>query len=374
MIQPKPPTATDIAAQIVIDRYCDSNTIIEFALRDVQASGSHPFSDYFSTEFPIAPRELLDERWVIVRAAQAESGIAVLAVAGDAVVHICTGRHGTTVTCVAGTLHRLATLTAGLKRASDELLAELSSSTCKVRVWHAVSGGMAGRFNDRRLTALSWPSTADNYPALTRGRLNRLLSNGRPDETTGRLILWHGEPGTGKTSAARALMRAWEPWCAAHYITDPDQFFQRADYIAEVLAQPGDTDRSFTVDNGCRGQAPWKLVIAEDCDEYLRASASQRAGASLGRLLNLTDGLLGQGTNTLVLLTTNEPLGRLHPAITRPGRCLDVTEFVRFTPVEATHRLRAPTTADMTLAEIYQRINSDEEIVQQPSLLTGQYL
>ena len=33
------------------------------------------------------------------------------------------------------------------------------------------------------------------------------------DEHGGRLILWHGEPGTGKTHALRALAWEWRKWC-----------------------------------------------------------------------------------------------------------------------------------------------------------------
>ncbi|MGH9181179.1 MAG: DUF5925 domain-containing protein, partial [Acidimicrobiales bacterium] len=82
-------------------------------------------------------------------------------------------------------------------------------------------------------------------------------------------------------------------------------------------------------------EALWRLIVAEDCDEYLRASARRDAGAALGRLLNLTDGLLGQGMCALVLLTTNEEVSRLHPALTRPGRCLARVEFNPFEESEA---------------------------------------
>ena len=75
--------------------------------------------------------------------------------------------------------------------------------------------------------------------------------------------------------------------------------------------------------------------MAEDCDDYLRADARERAGASLGRLLNLCDGILGHGLRVVVLLTTNEDVGTLHPAITRPGRCLSAVEFPALTPAEA---------------------------------------
>jgi hypothetical protein len=52
-------------------------------------------------------------------------------------------------------------------------------------------------------------------------------------------------------------------------------------------------------------------------------------------LLNLTDGLLGQGRSLLVALTTNEPVNRLHPAIVRPGRCIAEIEVGSLSASEA---------------------------------------
>ena len=36
----------------------------------------------------------------------------------------------------------------------------------------------------------------------------------------------------------------------------------------------------------------------------------------------LVDGIVGQSLRVLVLVTTNEPLRRLHPAVVRPGRTM----------------------------------------------------
>lgn len=58
-------------------------------------------------------------------------------------------------------------------------------------------------------------------------------------------------------------------------------------------------------------------------------------GQRLSRLLNVVDGLIGQGLRVLVLVTTNEPLGSLHPAVTRPGRCAAQIEFAAFSSEEA---------------------------------------
>nr|BFE77672.1 hypothetical protein GCM10020093_002730 [Planobispora longispora] len=70
----------------------------------------------------------------------------------------------------------------------------------------------------------------------------------------------------------------------------------------------------------------WRLLVLEDCDELIRGGAKEAAGQGLSRLLNLTDGLLGQGRDVLVAVTTNEDLARLHPAVVRPGRCLAQVE------------------------------------------------
>ena len=61
------------------------------------------------------------------------------------------------------------------------------------------------------------------------------------------------------------------------------------------------------------------MLLLEDCDELIRGDAKSDTGQSLSRLLNLTDGLLGQGLEVIVGITTNEPLPKLHSAIVRPG-------------------------------------------------------
>jgi hypothetical protein len=75
------------------------------------------------------------------------------------------------------------------------------------------------------------------------------------------------------------------------------------------------------------GAPVWKLVVLEDAGELLTADAHARAGQALSRLLNVTDGLLGHGMNAILLVTTNDPLTRLHPAVQRAGRCWARTEF-----------------------------------------------
>ena len=100
----------------------------------------------------------------------------------------------------------------------------------------------------------------------------------------------------------------------------------------------------------------WRLLVLEDAGELVCTDA--RGSAALAPLLSLTDGLLGQGTRTLVLVTTNEPIGRLHPAVRRPGRCLSDLEFGALSADEAPAWLDRVGTArevthPLTVSELY---------------------
>ena len=76
---------------------------------------------------------------------------------------------------------------------------------------------------------------------------------------------------------------------------------------------------SVALGSGDDDEPRWRLLMLEDCDELISGEAKASAGQSLSRLLNLTDGLLGQGRNALIAITTNEDLASLHPAVVRPG-------------------------------------------------------
>lgn len=237
-------------------------------------------------------------------------------------------------------------------RAAEEVAREVSGKfarpvepgTTQVQMWSATTHGTGVRRH--RIGTEKWPLISRNYPSQTRHSLGALMGMQRPRQG-GRLLLWHGAPGTGKTRALSSLITEWRNWCHTSIVTDPDRFFSDPGYITDVLtsslSEDYDEDR-------------WHLIVAEDADEYLRPQARQTSQGALGRLLNVTDGLLGQTSNCLVLLTTNEDASVIDPALTRPGRCLSRIEFDRFTPEQARAWLPAGSRGPSyptTLAELY---------------------
>jgi hypothetical protein len=262
---------------------------------------------------------------ILIRAdPEADEVEALLRLEGGELALIDTGYGDVTVEVAAATR---AAANAGAARFRAALRTEAPPAE-RISVAFWMRGDRGGDVRHRDIDAPEFAQIAANYSASVRGGLDRLISTKAPER--GRLILWRGDPGTGKSHALRALARAWAPWCSAHFILDPDELLGRGGaYMLDVLSWDGG-------DGEC-----WRLVILEDAGELIAADARAVTGQALSRLLNVADGLLGQGTRTLVLITTNEPVGRLHPAARRPGRCLADIEFTPLSASEANIWLEA---------------------------------
>jgi hypothetical protein len=268
---------------------------------------------------------------------------ALLRIEPGMIVYVTAGR-GQGEVAVAGRDHD------AVERVADAFVAALrdeqdAGDGVAVTFWAASPGGVSSA--RRRVAAPAWSAIAANYAAPARARLDALMRADGPGP--GRLLLLHGEPGTGKSYALRALARAWQPWCDAHFVTDPDTLLgSRSTYLLTTLLRES---------RRADGTTPWRLLILEDAGELLAADARAVAGQALSRLLNVTDGLLGEGLRALVAVTTNEPLRRLHEAVVRPGRCWEQVELGPLPAPAADAWLVArgapPTGRPATLAELF---------------------
>lgn len=224
--------------------------------------------------------------------------------------------------------------------------------TVAVSVWSADASDPL-----RRMCEVEpWENLEANYAPETRSDLAALLHPDFQPGKGGRLILLHGAPGTGKSTALATLAWEWRTWAELHYIADPAAFLSDPTYL-------------FNVTLGRRPEDKWRVVLIEDVGGLFGPDAKQHAGEDrLGRLLNSTDGMLGHASKALYILTSNEPLSSFHAAVSRPGRCAAAVEFLPFDETAAKAWLTGHARADLaaevqgarTLAELYAMLHGTQ--------------
>ena len=223
----------------------------------------------------------------------------------------------------------------------------------------------------RHIKCPSWSEIAGNYP-YNNADIAKLLQIKEPWER-GKLIFWHGKPGTGKTYAIRALTRSWQESMHINYIVDPERFFGDSDYMYSVIfeksAMPVEEEEEQEGQNE-RGN----LYIIEDTPDLLLENSQLNRCHEMARLLNLSDGLIGQGLRTIFLLTTNEKLDNIAPAFMRHGRLLQQTEFKLFSSLDAIAWLQTNGLSgvpkfrdDIMLADLYERLHGQSQSQSTPN-------
>lgn len=225
----------------------------------------------------------------------------------------------------------------------------------------SVGVGVWGMHDDtrahRRLDVPTWDDIAGNYAPATGEALSALMDPGFTPDDKGKLLVWYGPPGTGKSYALGALAYAWREWATMQYIADPEALLADTGYLMEFLfSRAADDDR-------------WRLAVLEDTGELFGSGARREVGQGLARLLNVTDGMLGKGSRTLFIITTNEPIRTFHEAVVRPGRCLARIEFAPLPLAQAREWLLARGASEVagrlrrpaTVAELYAMVAGELE-------------
>jgi len=234
--------------------------------------------------------------------------------------------------------------------------------------WRATNMGPKPSYRD--IVVPHWSEISDNYDTEVQSRFAELHKIEHPDPNGPRIILLHGPAGTGKTTMIRSLAHAWKDWSTFHCIVDPENLWGDPNYLFELAM--GD---HYNGPGGAR--VPWRVLVMEDSGELLCAREGGVTGQSLARLLNMADGILGQGMRVMFLITSNERIQQLHPAVSRPGRCLAKIEVDKLPAEQASKWLGKDVASPHSLAELYA-LKTETELrghtVEEAETAIGHYL
>lgn len=244
---------------------------------------------------------------------------------------------------------RATALAAKLKGLLQPLAHQPAPERAKLRVWHHTGSSVTS--GQITIEAPDLAEARANYPQPVGEALTALIDNVRSLQQG--VHVWYGPPGTGKTTALRVLTQELQSDAVVHLIIDPEQLLKGgAGYMMSLLGSCSDPKKAY-------------VIALEDAGQLITVDAGQRHSEALGRVLNLVDGVVGQNANVSILVTTNEPISKLHPALLRPGRCGSQVDFRPFTRPEAKAWLLAKGRPDLagelerenTLADLYALIN-----------------
>lgn len=212
-----------------------------------------------------------------------------------------------------------------------------------VAFWHAGAGG-EGSCYIKEVQCPAFEDIKGNYGPKVVEDVSWLLGLDTPD-ALGKIIIWHGPPGNGKTHAVRALAREWSNQIDAtvEVVLDPELMLASAGYMRSILLSEERASRARKSikrrkNGGKEEERPVRLIVIEDSAELFSEGCRNTAGFS--RLLNLTDGIIGQGLRCIFLLTANEDIDKIDEAVRRAGRCLQQLEFPKFEKEDAQRWLK----------------------------------
>jgi hypothetical protein len=228
-----------------------------------------------------------------------------------------------------------------------------SNKVCSFRFHHKSPDGIDSRV--QALDAVSLVDIRHNYTPDVFEQIEKLASLEDPYKF-GKIILYHGAAGNGKTHLIRALAYEWSKKfdVQPEVVIDPEPLFEQPGYLMELLATPDFLNKT----------PKFRFIIAEDCANLFGVRCRDNAGFT--RLLNVVDGLLGAGQKLVFLFTANEEINEIDPAILRPGRCLQhlqITNWDRSAAEGWLTRQGAPDkiarlSATNSLADLYAILNN----------------
>lgn len=198
------------------------------------------------------------------------------------------------------------------------------------------------------------PLIRENYSPKVLAGVEQVKKDLASNNPSGRIAIFNGPPGTGKTHLIKALLTE----CSA------TKFVFLAPSLLPDISGPSllpalidfqeDSPKSVT-------------FVIEDADTCLAARGADNM-SSVTALLNIGDGILGQLIDIRLILTTNAKQDEMDSAVVRPGRLSALVDVEALDPSHAEdvyYRLTDELTqfdTPKTLAEIYSAAKHPDKV------------
>jgi hypothetical protein len=157
------------------------------------------------------------------------------------------------------------------------------------------------------------------------------------DDTKADLILFYGDPGTGKSSVIKKLIQECK---------DSDFVFCDSRILASVSS--GSFVSWMTENAGA-------VLILEDCEKIL-ASRDIADSGIMSTILNITDGVIADVLGIKIICTFNTSISNIDKALLRKGR-LSVKYCFGNLSIDKCKAIKPDATSSMSLADLF---NSEE--------------
>ena len=185
-----------------------------------------------------------------------------------------------------------------------------------------------------------------NYPDDVLLAFDKIIKDLKSGDPSGRLSIFNGPPGTGKTYLIRAILQAADNSICVVVPASMLQELSSPSIIPSLIELRKSKGKDVPI-----------VFLVEDADECL-VSREDGNMSSISAVLNLCDGILGSLLDIRIIATTNADKMQLDKALVRPGR-LSANVEVQALPFEkakeVAERLGVTliTEGKYTLAELY---------------------